>query len=80
MLVTPQIPGPIRIDPSAIYTTHAIVLALDVPSGTIRRAIRRRELPAVRRGNQTYVTGRDLLAWLSPPTATAQREETHVNG
>src|SRR5436305_1818098 len=54
----PTIPAPIRIDPAAVYTVAAVVLALDVPSATIRRAIRCGELPAVRRGHRAYIAGR----------------------
>jgi hypothetical protein len=60
------IPAPIRIDPAAVYTIPAIVLALDVASATIRLAIRRGEIPAVRRGGRAYMVGRDILAWLTP--------------
>lgn len=70
----PTIPAPIRIDPTAVYTVAAIVLALDVPSASILRAIRRRELPAVRRGNRAYIAGRDLLNWLTLPAPADQRE------
>lgn len=62
-------PAPICIDPAAVFTVAAVVLALDVPSATIRRAIRRGELPAVRRGSRTYIAGRDLLGWLTPPAS-----------
>jgi len=64
-------PTPVRIDPDGIYTVPALVLLLDMPSATISRAIRRDELPAVRRGNRNYITGRALLAWLTPD-ATAK--------
>lgn len=65
----PPVPAPIRIDPAAVYTVAAIVLALDLPSATIHRAIRCGELPAVRRGSRTYIAGRDLLGWLTPPVS-----------
>lgn len=61
-----SIPSPIRIDPVAVYTVPAVVLALDLPSATIRRAVRAGDLPAVRRGQRTYIGGRDLIAWLTP--------------
>lgn len=66
-MIAPTLPAPIRIDPAAVYTVAAVVLALDVPSATIHRAIRSGELPAVRRGNRAYIAGRDLLGWLTPP-------------
>ena len=67
----PPIPAPIRIDRSAVYTISAVVLALDVPSATIRQAIRRGDLPATRRGTRTYISGSCLLDWL---TATPRGE------
>ena len=57
---------PIRIDPDAVYTVAGIVLALDIPSATIRKAIRRGELTATRRGARRYISGRCLLDWLTP--------------
>lgn len=66
-MIAPKLPAPIRIDSAAVYTVAAVVLALDIPSATIRRAIRGGDLPAVRRGNRAYITGRDLLRWLTPP-------------
>ena len=36
-------PGPIHIDPAAVYTVAAVVLTLDVPSATIRLAIAKRK-------------------------------------
>ena len=65
-MIAPTLPAPIYIDPAAVYTVATVVLALDVPSATIRRAIRCGELPAVRRGNRAYIAGRDLLRWLTP--------------
>jgi len=61
-----QPPGPITINPTAVYTTYAVAWLLDTPPAGILAAIRRRELPAVRRGRQTYITGGSLLRWLSP--------------
>jgi hypothetical protein len=66
-------PAPIRIDPAAVYTIAAVVLTLDVPSATIRAAIRSGHLPAVRRGHRHYITGADLLRWLTPATRTEGR-------
>ncbi len=72
-MIAPTAPtAPIHIDPAAVYTVAAVVLTLDVPSSTVRAAIRRGDLPAVRRGNRTYIGGRDLLGWLTPtPRGTA---------
>ena len=67
-MIAQTIPTPICIDPAAVYTVASVVLALDVRSETIRRAIRRGELPSVRRGNRAYIAGRDLLDWLTKPT------------
>lgn len=72
----PPIPSPIHIDPAAIYTVASVVLALDIPSASVRRAIRRGELPAVRRANRNYIAGRDLLGWLTP----TDRQEGHNHG
>lgn len=69
----PTIPAPIHIDPAAIYTVAAVVLALDVPSETIRAAIRAGHLPAVRRGHRHYIAGADLLRWLTPAACTEGR-------
>jgi len=66
---TVQPPGPITIDPTAIYTTYAVAWLMGVSPASILAAIRRGELPAVRRGHCTYLTGRALLAWLSPTDA-----------
>ncbi len=69
-------PTPVRIDPAAVYTVPALVLLLDMASVTITGAIRRGELPAVRRGRQTYISGRALLVWLTPePTANAVTDD-----
>lgn len=70
-MTAPIPPAPVRIDPAAVYTIAAVVLELDIPSATIRGAIRRGTLPAVRRGNRTYISGRDLLTWLTPPASAA---------
>lgn len=70
------IAAPIRIDPAAIYTVAAIVLGLDIPSATIRHAIRRGDLAAVRRGHRDYIAGSELLAWLSP--SAARQEASHA--
>lgn len=72
----PLLPSPISIDPAAVYTVAAAVLALDLPSASILRAIKLGELPAVRRANRAYITGRDLLAWLTP----TDREEGRARG
>ena len=66
----PPTPAPIRIDPAAVYTVPAVVLALDIPSATIRKAIRRGELTATRRGARRYISGRCLLDWLTPHAVT----------
>lgn len=59
-------PTPVRVEPDGIYTVPTLVLLLDMAGVTLTRAIRRGELPAVRRGNRAYITGRALLAWLTP--------------
>lgn len=66
-------PRPILIDPAAVYTVATAVLALDIPSASIRRAIRIGELPAVRRSRRLYIAGRDLLAWVTPTEAKGDK-------
>lgn len=69
---TLQPPGPITVNPSAVYTSYAVAWLLGVTLTTVLAAVRRGELPAVRRGRQTYITGHALLAWLSPTNAISE--------
>lgn len=56
----------IQIDPTAVYDEGAVALALDLPLNTLLRARRSGELRFVRRGRRVFITGRHLLAWLTP--------------
>ena len=54
------------IDPAAVYAETTVALALDIPLAAMREARRRGELQFVRRGRRVLLSGRDLLAWLTP--------------
>ena len=56
---------PIRLDPEAIYDTHALRLLLGLSSAALARGRREGTLRYARRGRQTYYIGAWVLAWLS---------------
>jgi hypothetical protein len=57
------------IHPDTVYTEGAVALALDLPTGTLRRARREGRLRYTRQGRRVLILGRWLLDWLDADAA-----------
>jgi excisionase family DNA binding protein len=51
------------VDPSATYPIEEVAALKGVPYATVRCAILRGEVPAIRRGRAWLVRGVDVVAW-----------------
>jgi hypothetical protein len=57
--------GPVPIDPGAVYDDGAVLVALDIPPGTLARARREGRLRFTRQGRRVLYLGQWLLDWLT---------------
>jgi hypothetical protein len=55
---------PITIEPAAVYDDGALVAALGIPSATLNRARRGRQIRYTRKGKRVFYLGQWVLDWL----------------
>jgi hypothetical protein len=73
------IPSPLLlVDPNGVYEEGSIAIALGITLSSLLTARRVGELKFVRRGRRVFITGRNLLAWMEPSTATPAKVVNHV--